>query len=65
MPRTLTSAATLAHLLRGINFPAGKQRLLYQAQQNGGDCDVLNIIQQMPERDYASLDDVMLATGAR
>ena len=65
MARTMTTASTLAHLLRGINFPAGKQRLLYQVKQNGGNCDVLNTIQRMPDRTYANLDDIVLTTGVQ
>lgn len=64
MPQPVKSAASLAHMLRGINYPAGKQSLLAQAQRWGADCDTLNMLQTMPDREYRSLDDVLLTTKA-
>ncbi len=65
MTQAVKSAASLAHMLRGVNYPAGKQSLLAQAQRWGADCDTLNLLQAMPDRQYASLSDILLTTGAR
>jgi hypothetical protein len=57
------SPANVTYHLKGIDFPASKQNLLQQAEDNGADSDVLEVIETMPDADYGSMADVMKAYG--
>lgn len=57
------SPANIAHYLKNIDFPANKDDLVRQAQDNNADDDVLDVLQQMPERKYGSMADVMKGVG--
>lgn len=57
-----SSANVTAHL-KGVNFPARKQDLVRQAQNNGAGQDVISMIQRLPEQDYKSIADVTRAFG--
>lgn len=57
------SPANIAEQLGGIDFPASKQDLVQHAQQGGTDGDAMEIIEQMPERTYNSMADVMKGVG--
>jgi hypothetical protein len=55
------SPANVTYHLKGIDFPASKQNLLQQAEDNGADSDVLEVIETMPDSGYESMADVMKA----
>ena len=55
------SPANVTHHLRGIDFPAHKRDLQRQAQENGADQDVMEVIEGMPDGDFESMADVMKA----
>lgn len=57
------SPANIAKQLGGIDFPASKQDLVRHAEQGGSDPDAMEIIKQMPDRDYESMADVMKGVG--
>jgi hypothetical protein len=38
--------------LAGVDYPASKQELVERAQQQGAGSDVLQALQQIPDRDY-------------
>lgn len=57
------SPANVTHHLKGIEFPAGKEDLVEQAEENGADQEVLDVIRQMPDQDYGSMADVMKGYG--
>lgn len=57
------SPANVAHHLKGIDFPAGKEDLVKHARQGGADDEALGVIKQMPDREYGSMADVMKGVG--
>jgi hypothetical protein len=57
------SPINVAHHLRGIDFPVAKKDLIDHANSNKADKDVIEILQQMPDREYASMADVMKGVG--
>lgn len=62
-----TSAASVAKLLKGIDFPANKNDLVKQAQQNKGTVEntdaVIDTIHQLPDKEYNSMADVEHEVG--
>lgn len=57
------SPANVAHYLSGIDFPANRDDLLKHARSHDAEEDVLEVLQQMPQRDYGSMADVMKGVG--
>lgn len=57
------SPANVTHNLKGIHFPAGKADLVRQAEHNGAEPAVMEVIQGMPDRNYENIADVMKAVG--
>lgn len=57
--------ANIMKHLEGINFPANKESILDQAQSGPGpDTDeVMDILRQIPEKEYASPAEIMEEVG--
>jgi len=53
-----TSAADLAHGLKGAKFPMSKKDLLSLARKNGVADEVLQTFKEMPDGEYSSVTDV-------
>ena len=53
-----TSAADLAHGLKGAKFPMSKKELVELARKNSVANEVLQTFQEMPEGEYGSVTDV-------
>jgi len=53
-----TSAADLAHGLKGAKFPMSKQKLTELARKNGVADEVLQTFEEMPDGEYGSVTDV-------
>ena len=53
-----TSAADLAHGLKGAKFPLSKKDLVRLARKNGVSDDVLQTFEGMHEGEYGSVTDV-------
>lgn len=51
-------SANLSRFLKGLDFPAQQVDLVAQAKENGADQGVLEILENMPKREYASMADV-------
>jgi Protein of unknown function (DUF2795) len=58
-----TSAADLAHGLKGAHFPISKGDLMKLARKNGAGEDVLETMKELPNDDYASVAEVEKAFG--
>ncbi|MFB8830978.1 DUF2795 domain-containing protein [Azotobacter sp. CWF10] len=58
------SPSNISHHLKGIDFPAQKNDLLKQAEQNGADEEVLDTLKRMPDERYESMTDVMKGYGS-
>lgn len=52
------SAAEIQMYLKGINYPADKQKLVSTAKGNGATQNVMEFINRMPEKSYSSPIDV-------
>lgn len=57
------SPSNILHHLKGIDFPAGKDALVSQAQKNDADNDILDIIRQLPDQEYHTMADVLKGVG--
>lgn len=57
------SPSNLAHQLRGIDFPAGKQELIDVARRHKAGDEVIRQIERMPDQEYRSMADVMVGFG--
>lgn len=57
------SPANVSHHLQGADFPASRADLEKQAKQNGAGDDVLDVIRNMPDQEYANMADVMKGVG--
>jgi len=57
------SPSNVTHHLKGIHFPADKPALMQRARDNGAPREVMDAIDSMPARDYASVAEVMKAFG--
>ncbi len=53
-----TSAADLAHGLKGAKFPMSKNDLVSLARKNGVGDEVLKTFEEIPEGEYGSVTDV-------
>jgi hypothetical protein len=57
------SPINIARHLSGIDFPASKKNLIEHANSNKAGDDVIERLQQMPDRKYESMADVMKGVG--
>lgn len=57
------SPALVEKYIKGIKFPASKQELLKQAESNNANDDVLNILENVPEKEFYSPIDISIAIG--
>ena len=55
--------AELAHALEGIDLPQDKEGLRQRAMKNGANEEIMSLIEEMPERDYETMADVIGAAG--
>jgi Protein of unknown function (DUF2795) len=55
------SDRAIGNYLRGVSFPASKQELLRYARASNVGSDVLNMIDGLADRSYASVNDVLSA----
>ncbi|ADI64079.1 DUF2795 domain-containing protein [Trichormus azollae] len=52
------SAIDISRSLSGIDFPANKQKLVNHARDNNANQEIIEILQEMPEREYDNMADV-------
>jgi hypothetical protein len=57
------SPANITHHLKGLHFPVQKSDLLQQAKKNGAEADIMQVLEAMPEQEFASIAEVMKAMG--
>ncbi|MBW4557810.1 MAG: DUF2795 domain-containing protein [Trichormus sp. ATA11-4-KO1] len=57
------SAIDISRTLSGIDFPANKQDLVNHAREKNANEEIINVLQQMPEREYNNMADVEHAFG--
>lgn len=49
--------------LKGVDYPASKEELIEQAQEQGADENVLSALKQLPDEQYETPADVSKAIG--
>jgi hypothetical protein len=49
--------------LKGMSYPAGKDDIVQQAQQNNADGEVLDALRKLPGREYDGPDEVSKEIG--
>ena len=54
----MQDAATLQTVLEGVPLPAGKRTLIRYAREQRADGRLLTRLEQLPDREYRSLDEV-------
>jgi hypothetical protein len=57
------SPAKVEKSIKGIKFPASKQDLVQQAESNNANDDVLNILENVPDKQFNSPVDISKAIG--
>jgi hypothetical protein len=57
------SPANIAKHLEGIDFPADREDLVSQAEDNDADPEILDVLNRLPDQEYQSMADVMSAVG--
>lgn len=57
------SPAQVEKSIKGIKFPASKQDLVQQAESNNANDDVLNILENVPDKQFNSPVDISKAIG--
>ena len=60
------SAAVLQEALSGLEFPASRQELVDQANDNGAESTVISALQKLPDRQYHAVTEIQQAfTGVQ
>jgi hypothetical protein len=57
------SPAQVEKSIKGIRFPASRQELVEQAESNNANGDVLNILENVPDKQFNSPVDISKAIG--
>ncbi|GAB2800054.1 hypothetical protein GCM10027040_29490 [Halomonas shantousis] len=57
------SPANITHHLKGVDFPASRTDLEKHAKDNGAEKDVLEVIRNMPDKEYGDMSDVTKGIG--
>jgi hypothetical protein len=52
------SPVAVEHYIKGITFPADKNKLLQQAKSNNAPDDVIKVLQKFGEKEYSSPIDI-------
>jgi Protein of unknown function (DUF2795) len=50
--------------LKGMDYPASKQKLVQQAQKNGADDNAISVLEQLPDNEYGSPTAVSQAVSS-
>lgn len=57
------SAAGIAQALKGVDFPCGKSDLIKQAKANHAADEVVDVLNEFPDRQYETMADIQKAVG--
>lgn len=50
--------------LKGMDYPASKDKLVKHAQQNGADDNAISVLEQLPDNEYGSPTAVSQAVSS-
>ncbi len=59
----MVSTATVSRVLEGLNFPASKQDCIDYARRRNAPQEVLDVLYQLPDRQYFSMAGIWDALG--
>ncbi len=57
------SPSNIAHHLKGIHYPARRDDIISRARENGAPQEIMDVLQQIPEREYGNMADLMKGVG--
>ena len=57
------SSFDLQHYLKGMSYPSRKDGLIQKAQENRAPLDVIDLLNNLPDREFHSAADVSKAAG--
>ncbi len=57
------STSNVMHHLKGVSFPATRDDLSKLAKKNHADKEILEVIGNMPDEEYASVAEVLKGVG--
>jgi hypothetical protein len=58
-----SKTASLGQILKDLDFPAGKDKIVQFVQQKSANTDLLSSIQNIEDRQYQNVSDVTKAAG--
>lgn len=50
--------------LKGLDYPASKEKLVKHAQEHGADENAMSVLEQLPDEEFASPTQVSEAVGS-
>jgi hypothetical protein len=57
------NVAAVTHSLKGMDFPARKSELVNHARDHGADQEIINVLENLPDREFGNMADVMKGYG--
>jgi len=54
-----TSSIEIRNILKSMNYPLTKKDLVQQAKKHGASNDIIEVLEAIPEKGYASANDVI------
>lgn len=64
MDRRTSNSARVETLINDIHFPCTRDDILTHARNNGASSEIMKILEQFPEKQYASTADIARSMGA-
>jgi hypothetical protein len=61
--QTAPSPIEVQKFLGGLDYPARKSEIIDKAEMQGADDDVMDVLAQLPEREYANPTDISREIG--
>ncbi len=59
MQQSKSSSADVQRVLQNVQFPATKQQLIEEARKQNLSSDVINVLQDCPDRQYNNSQDII------
>lgn len=60
---TVPSPIEVQKFLGGLDYPARKREILDKAEMQGADDEILEVLEQLPEREYANPTEISREIG--
>lgn len=62
-PHTVASPIEVQKFLGGLDYPARKREIIDKAEMQGADDEILEVLEQLPEREYANPTEISREIG--